>query len=276
MAAPSARERFAALAELDDHEIDVVEAALTIAAEEYPDLDLAAQRDRIGALAGLAAVRLAGTHSHEERVRRLCSFLYDEQQFQGNHSEYYDPRNSFLNDVLERRIGIPITLALVYIAVGRPLGLDVRGVSFPGHFLVKCVDEASVVVDPFSGETLTLEECQHRLATAIGSPVALEPRLHLRSASAREILVRLLSNLKLVYARMSDAERALACCDRILLLLPDETSELLQRAQIYTGVGYLAAAAADLDRFLQLAPEDPNAPAVRDQLDALRSRVRLH
>jgi regulator of sirC expression with transglutaminase-like and TPR domain len=271
------RERFAELARLPDAKIDLALAALWIAAEEYPALDPGSYVARLDALAAAAAPRLRAAGSDAERAERLLRFLHDEQGFRGNQERYDDPRNSFLNEVLDRRTGIPITLALVLVEVARRAGLALEGVSFPGHFLVKLDGERPLVLDPFFGRVLNLEECRARLRAALGPDAVLDPERQLRAALPREILVRMLTNLKHLYLRGRDFGRALACCERILLLVPDAPLELRDRGLVYERLECFAAAAADLERFLQEAPDDESAPAVRDHLRALRARPqRLH
>lgn len=267
-----ARAELERIARSRDAEIDPVEGALWVAAEEYPSLDVAAYSGRLDDLADAAAPALAGATQLHDRVTALNHFLFDEQRFSGNAGDYYDPRNSYLNEVIDRRCGIPITLSLVYLAVGRRLSLDVQGVSFPGHFLVKCVGDSELLIDAFAGTLLSREDCLERLRAAVGREVPLTPEL-LRAASPRAILVRLLSNLKQIFVHARDFERALSCCERILLLTPDVAAELRDRAGVYAQLGYLAAAAADLDRFAEIAPDDPFAAVARQQRDALRRRV---
>jgi len=269
---PGPRARFEEIATLPDDAIDLAEAALQVAAEEYPALDITACLARLDALAAQAEPALDAAADPVERVAELVRFLA-EQGFRGNTEDYYDPRNSFLNEVLERRVGIPITLSLVYLAVGRRLGLPLHGVSFPGHFLVRCdVPDGLVVVDAFEHSLLDRDACQRRLDAALPVPAALEPAVHLRAASAREILARLLGNLKRIYADRGDLERTLGCCDRILLLAPDEPNELRDRALVYEALALYSAAVADLDRLLERAPGHPEAPALRVRRDALRAK----
>jgi regulator of sirC expression with transglutaminase-like and TPR domain len=276
-AGESPRKRFAALVSAPDEAIDLTEAALCIAAEEYPELDVAAYRERLAELARAAASSLEGASGLDERVAALNRFLFVEEGFAGNRADYFDPRNSFLNDVIDRRVGIPITLALIYMEVGRALGFDVRGISFPGHFLVKCVGEGrEIVVDPYYGSLLDAEACERRLTATFGVPMRLDPPQHLAAASAREILVRMLGNLKHVFAGRSDFQRALACCERILLLVPDAPLEVRDRGLLYEQLDRYAAALADLERFLELAPGHSTAERVRERCAALRSRARMH
>ena len=271
------REQFAALARLPDPKLDVALAALWIAAEEYPSLDPVTQLARLDALAATAAPALEGAWDDPERAERLLHFLHDEQGFVGNESGYDDPRNSFLNEVLERRTGIPITLSLVLVEVARRSGVPLRGVSFPGHFLVKLEGPQLRVLDPFHGRVLELSDCRARLHAAFGVDAVFRPELHLRSATPREILVRMLTNLKHLYLRARDFGRTLACCERILLLAPDAPLELRDRGLVYERLECFAAAAHDLERFLEAAPDDESAPAIRERLLALRARPRrLH
>jgi regulator of sirC expression with transglutaminase-like and TPR domain len=273
----NARDAFAEVLRMPDDRIDLARAALLIAAEEYPGLDVARYLARLDELAREVSPRLSGARTAAERVAVLNRFLFAEQKFAGNREHYEDPRNSFLNEVLDRCAGIPITLSLVYVEVARRAGVDAHGVGFPGHFLVKHGQHGGIVVDPFFGTVLTLAECQSRLAAVLGAGAQLEPERHLRAATPREILVRLLGNLKVIYVRTSDFGRALACCERILLVAPDSPLELRDRGLVYERLECFGAAASDLERFLALAPDDESARAVRERLDSLRPRLRqLH
>jgi len=271
------RDAFAEVLRAPDERIDLARSALLIAAEEYPALDIARYLARLDELAREVAPRLLPARTAAERVAVLNRFLFAERGFAGNREHYEDPRNSFLNEVLDRCAGIPITLSLVYMEVARRAGVEVDGVGFPGHFLVKHGTEDLIVVDAFFGTVLTREECQVRLAAVLGAAAQLRPELHLRKASAREILVRLLGNLKVLYVRSADFGRALACCERILLVAPDAPHELRDRGLVYEKLECFGAAAADLERFLELAPDDESAAAVRERLATLRPRLRqLH
>ena len=275
--ARSARERFAELASRRDENLGHAELELgagLIAAEEYPDLDLAGVRAALDALGARASERLADAEGGA-RVERLNRFLFGEEGFAGA-SEYYDPRNSYLNEVLARRCGIPITLAIVYMAVARRAGLDARGISFPGHFLVRCAGRDERIIDAFHGRTITLGECEARLVSALGPGAELRPELHLRDASPREILLRMLANLSRIFAGSGDAERLLACCDRIVLLTPTDPIALRERALVYQQLGWFAPAVADLEAALEHAADAELAEALARLRDALRTRLLLH
>lgn len=269
-----ARERFAALAALADAEIDVTTAALVIAQEEYPTLDVDAYLHQIAGLAAVARERVPQRAAVAERMARLAEFLFVDEGFVGNDRSYYDPRNSFLNQVLDRRTGIPITLSIVYCAVGRHLGLALGGVGFPGHYLVKHLGAPEIIADPFFGKLVTVDECAARLRKAYGPNTRFDHSF-LRPASPRDTLVRMLSNLKRVYVESGDATRTLACIDRILLLVPNAATELRDRGLLYRQLECFGAALRDLERYLQLAPRGEGAEAVRAILPALQRDAAL-
>ena len=263
------RRRFAEAAQTRDEAIDLAEAALLIAAEAYPGLDIAHYLALLDALADAIRPRLVAAAGDAARVRALLHALAIEHRFSGNQDDYYDVRNSFLNEVLDRRTGIPITLALVYIEVARRLGLPVHGVAFPGHFLLKYSGAEEIIVDPFSGHVLTARACAERLRSVIGDEAELEPS-HLRAATRREILLRMLRNLKQIYLQCRQFEPALACSERILLVSPDLALELRDRGLLYHQLECYAAAQTDLERFLALEPDDDSAVLVREKLIEIR------
>jgi regulator of sirC expression with transglutaminase-like and TPR domain len=266
-----ARQEFAALVTQDP--IPLARGALLIAKEEYPELDLEGYLGRLDELAREAEPWTAG-EDNLARTQGLSRFLFEDQRFAGNRLSYGDPRNSFLNEVLDRKLGIPITLSLVYLEVGRRLGIRLEGVAFPGHFLVKAVDGGGeIIVDPFNqGVLLTREDLQARLQTAYGQPVHLGPAA-LRAASPRQILFRMLRNLKNIYTASSDWMRALAAMDRALLLEPRAVDTLLERAKLYEMLECFKAALEDLQAVIRIAPEHPAADALRDKIVYLMREV---
>jgi regulator of sirC expression with transglutaminase-like and TPR domain len=268
----STRTQFANMATGPDDRINLAEAALLIAKEEYAALDISAYLRRLDDLAAAAGSDVRPSLAPAEQVAHLNHFLFVERGFAGNNDDYYDPRNSFLNDVLDRRTGIPISLSLVYSEVAQRLDLPVYGVSFPGHFLVKYIGEAEIIIDPFFGTVIGTEECAQRLRGIYGEDAKLDRRL-LRPASAREILVRVLSNLKQVYVQQSDFPRALSCVDRILLLAPDTPRELRDRGILYQRLECFAAALHDFERYLRLAPDDAAAHLIRNLLPELQRQA---
>jgi len=264
-----AREQFARLASGPEDRIDLAEAALLIAAEEYPGLDVAEYLGHLDRLADEARGVCAGASTDEERVSRLNHFLFVTQRFAGNQKQYYDRRNSFLNEVLDRRKGIPITLSLIYMEVARRLGFTVYGVSFPGHFLAKYVGDTEIVIDAFIGQTLTEDDCRQRLRAMLGPKASFGPA-SLRPARPKEILTRMLRNLKQIDIEKRELERALLHCERILMLNPNEPTELRDRGFVYQQLECFGPALTDLTRFLTLAPDDETADTVRESIIALR------
>lgn len=252
--------------------VDLARAALAIAREEYPDLEDAPTIKALDELGARARASLPPGATTERKVGRLNAFLFHEEGFRGNRDDYYDPRNSFLNDVVERRSGIPITLSLVYLEVGRRLGLDVQPVGFPGHFLCKVLlDGGELVVDSFArGQLLGIDELKARFKAAVGEGHAFDARA-LRPAQPKEVLSRMLENLRQVYLQKKDLPRALSAVDRVLLIAPDSIRALRERAQLFEQLGGASAAAGDLERLLELEPEATDAAELRAKARKLRS-----
>ncbi len=272
----AARSHFARIAALPESRVDLAEAALWIAAEEYPELEVAEYLVRLATLSETVGVRVTRARSLREKVERLNDALYRELGFSGNRADYYDARNSFLNDVLDRRTGIPITLAIVWASVANAVGVPARGVGFPGHFLVRVDGPDELLVDPFAGELVTRADCESRMRAAAGADVPFDPQL-LDPTPPRQILARVLRNLKQIWLAREDWPRALGCAERILLLAPDSPPELRDRGLLFARLECFAAAEADLRKFLALAPDDAGADAVRAQLVELaRTAPRLH
>ncbi len=266
-----ARERFAELVRSPSRIRNLAEAALLVAAEEKPDVNVDRYLGQLGLLAEEARPQVGCSDSELGRIEALNRFLYVEKGFRGSRRPTHDPRNSLLDEVLDRRTGLPITLAIVYMDVAVRLGLDVRGVSFPAHFLCKHVGRDEIIIDPLTGEVLRREDCRVRLHEALGCEADLEESL--RPAEPREIVARLLRNLKHVYFRQGRFENALACSDRILILTPDRALEIRDRGVLYQKLECFGAALADLERFLELAPHDPSAGPVRRGITDLRRRA---
>jgi regulator of sirC expression with transglutaminase-like and TPR domain len=276
----SLSERFTQIISGPDADIPLTEAALLVASQQYPDLDLAHWLGRIDAMAAGLQQRTGADASIRERITALNRYLFGELGFAPNSDDYYDPRNSFLNDVLERRVGIPITLSLLYMELGNRVGLTLRGVCFPGHFLVKSeVPEGIVVLDPYAGGiSLGVADLQRRLREVRGGEVsrAIIAGL-LVAASRKEILLRMLRNLKAVYLRRHDLDRALAVMEWIVGAEPDHAPEVRDRGMVYQELNCFRAAIADFERYLRLDPECSDAEDVRQRLIELqRSAARLN
>jgi regulator of sirC expression with transglutaminase-like and TPR domain len=274
---PAARERFAQLVSGPEEELDLAEAALLIAQEEHPELDVATYLRRLDGLAAAVRARLPQAPEPTDIIHSLNIQLFREEGLAGNESEYYDPRNSYLNEVLDRKRGIPITLSVIYLEVGRRLGLPLAGVGFPGHFLVKYSGaDGELVLDPFAGGvTLSREELAQKLRRMYGDAnpfLAQIPQL-LTPASKKEILLRMLRNLKGIYLQQNDFTRALAAIDRILLVAPDLAMEVRDRGAVHQRLGHLQAALQDFRRYLQMAPNVEDAETVRTLISRMTARL---
>jgi len=218
-APPPPPRALAALVSGDESAIDLPRAALLVAAEEYADLDPAVYLQRHDRLGAAFKSRLGSTREPERQIAALNELLFGEEGFRGNDVSYYDPRNSYLNEVLDRRLGIPITLSLMYVEVARRAGLALYGIGLPAHFVV---GYRGLVIDPFHcGQLLTLEDCQERLREAFGTSVELQPA-HLSPTPPRQILARIITNLQVAYQRSGDAPRALRASEQLALVLLHE------------------------------------------------------
>jgi len=265
-------ERFSAL--LCREDFDLAEACLLIAQDAYPDLDIAHYLERIDALAATVGSRVAGDAFAKQKVVALNRYLFNELNFRGNDGDYYDPRNSYLNEVLERRTGIPITLSILYMEIGRRLGLRFQGVSLPGHFLVKLrVSGAQLVLDPFcGGEAQSESELRARLAQVLPQREAETLPLSqiLQAAKPRQILARLLRNLKGIYLQSEAAQDTLAVMQRMVMVVPQSAEEVRDRGLAYCRLDCFRAALADLQDYLERRPDAPDADEIRSRADALR------
>ena len=269
----SATVRFRELIDRPDEQIDLAEAALLIAKNANQELDVGRYLARIDQLADALCARLPSPSSDAERILALNRFLFEEQGFGPNLEDYYDLRNSFLNEVLERRVGIPISLSVVYMEVGRRIGLELRGVSFPGHFLVKCkLSEGTVILDPYGrGISLNLHDLQQRLRGARGGEVsrAIVASM-LVSANKKEILGRMLQNLKAIYLETRDHDHALSAMEWLIALGPTDAAQVRERGLLYLQLECFRAALEDLQQYLILAPGADDADEIRHRVLHLR------
>jgi len=266
-----ARTRFLAL--LEEPVLRLDEAALAIAAEEYPGLDAAAYLGKLDALADLVLRRTPSPLRTATMLRSLRDVLFVEEGYKGNEKSYYDPRNSYLNEVLDRRLGIPISLSLLFMEVARRVGLPLEGVGFPGHFLVKLRPELGpeIFIDPYNGgELLTSEECVARFKNLSHGREFDERYLH--GVAPRQILGRMLHNLKRNYVEQGDDVRAFWVIDRLLLLAPDAIEEVRDRGLVEARLGLKPAAARDLEAYLAREPAAADAAEVAELLTTIRSR----
>ena len=271
--AESVREQFAAVVAPNDQpndQIDLAKAALLIAATEYPDLDIDQQLGVLDSLAAGAARRLGDERDPLFSINTLSEYLFDEVGFQGNQEVYYDPRNSFLNDVLDRRLGIPITLCLICIEVGKRLGIPLVGVGMPGHFLARHRDQEDLFFDPFArGVLISEEECAERMREVLQDDVPWHSGL-LKPVSDRDYIARILRNLKVIYLRREDHQRVLTVIEFLLLLLPQSIAERRDRGLTHFNLQHYDQALEDLSAFLDSAQPGPETEAI----DRVIARIR--
>ena len=280
---PTPLQYFAALV-ADDASFSQLEAAIAVAQDEYPGLDPQAVLAEIDLLAARLRGRMPADAAKLHRLRQLNHFFFQELGFGGNVNDYYDRRNSYLPDVLRSRRGIPITLALLYVELATQVGLDARGVSFPGHFLVKLhLPRGEVIVDPFTGHSLSREQLDERLepyrrARGLVGDFEAPLGLFLQSAPPREVIARLLRNLKEIHRGARDWPRLLAVLDRLVILEPGEWTERRDRGLVHAELGALDNAADDVAAYLEHVPGAGDAPALRRRLQGWRrgGRPLLH
>src|SRR4051812_8622067 len=258
-------------------------AALAIARVEYPSLDPAPYLQRLERMGEAAEGRLQrNAHAGPAaQIATLNAYLFEELGFSGNATRYDDPRNSFLNEVLDRRLGIPISLAAVYLEIGRHAGIRLEGINLPGHFLVRAPEEAvgargdDVIIDPFhAGALLSEVDCRHLLREQLGEDVAFDHSLF-ATATRQQIVVRMLVNLKRLYVRMRSFPQARAIADLLLTVDPSALSELRDRGLLAYHMEDFAAALKDLEAYLRLMPrgEEQDEIAEADSDDGDESQI---
>ncbi|TVP48223.1 MAG: hypothetical protein EA350_03505 [Gemmatimonadales bacterium] len=270
MPSPS-RRRFIEAVDRGDDRVDLARAALLIAGEEYPQLPVEPYLARLDELAEMVRDRLDNENAPLIVLQELLDTLFRRVGFRGNRESYYDPRNSFLNDVLDRKTGIPLTLGIITLEVGWRLGLPLAGVNFPGHFLVRFEGEdLRLLVDPFDGgRTLFEDEAQSLLDRAYGGMVRVRPEF-LRTARRRDMLVRLLTNLKGIYLNVQDSPRALSAVERILVIHPTAQSEIRDRGFLLARMGRNLEAIEQLEWYLGAAPDASDVGRIQAMVDELR------
>lgn len=252
--------------------MDLARAALLIAKEEYPQLSVELYLARLDQVSEEVKDRLGDESAPLVVLSELLHTLYERRKFDGNRTAYYDPRNSFLNDVLDRGVGIPLTLAIVILEIGWRLDLPLEGVKFPGHFLVRYRGDAlSLLIDPFNGGAVRFDDdAQELLDQLYGGTVALQPHF-LRTATKRDMLVRMLTNLKGLYLRVGDHGRALAAVERLLMITPTAPAESRSRGVLLARMGRHEEAAKQLEAYLRVAPGADDIHVVQAMVRDLRA-----
>lgn len=270
---------FAALVrpEIEDERIDLLRAALAFGRIEYPHLDTERYVRRVEELARRVSEGIHNIDEPADCIAGLNRVLFQEEMFRGNTVNYYDARNSFLNDVLDRRLGIPITLALLYMEVGARAGFPLFGVGMPGHFLVKHYDVSgsSILIDAFNGgAVVTEEDCRRKINSIYAGQIALEPHF-LLTVTRRQMLTRMLNNLRTIYLSQRDFRRGVQVVDLILAIYPRSPEDVKQRAALRYNLGDNRGALTDFEEYVKMAPEASDAEEVRQTALALRRQMAM-
>jgi len=266
---------FASLVESDEH-FPLLEAAAAVAQDEYPELDVQRVLGEVDQLLARLKRRLASDAPALQRLRALNQFFFRDLSFGGNLNDYYDPDNSYVHAVLRTRRGIPITLAVIWLELAAGLGLQARGVAFPGHFMVKVtLPKGQVIIDPFTGQSLSREELSQRLEpyrqrSGLVDDFEVPMGLYLQSASPREIIARMLRNLKEIYISQEDHARLIAVLDRLLVLQPDSWSDRRDRGLAWAEQGDAQRALPDLQAYLDHAEDALDLDVVSQRVAQLR------
>jgi regulator of sirC expression with transglutaminase-like and TPR domain len=272
---PSPLQYFASLVQSDVH-FPLLEAAACVAQDEYPDLDVQQVLGDVDQLLARLKRRLPGDASALQKLRALNQFFFRDLNFGGNINDYYDPDNSYLNAVLRTRRGIPITLAVLWLELAGGLGLNARGVAFPGHFMVKVnLPKGQVVIDPFTGHSLSREELSERLEpfrqrSGLVDEFEVPIGLYLQSVPARDIIGRMLRNLKDIHKNQQDWPRLIAVQDRLIVLHPEAWAEYRDRGLALAEQGESGRAVPDLEIYLDHAEDALDLDRVADRLAQLR------
>jgi regulator of sirC expression with transglutaminase-like and TPR domain len=270
---------FAALvrSEIDDERIDLLRAALTFARIEDSQLDIDLYVRRVDELAARVAEQIQEPDDPRQIIAALNYVLFQEEMFRGNTVDYYSPRNSFLHDVLDRRLGIPITLALVYMEVARRVSFQLLGVGMPGHFLLKHydVDGHSILIDVFErGSIVTEEDCRQKLDSIYSGQLALQPEF-LLPVTRRQMLTRMLNNLRSVYLSQRDFRRAVQIVDLILVIYPRSPEDMKQRAVLRYSLNDYRGALSDFDEYVKMSPDASDAEEIRQTALSLRRSMAM-
>ncbi len=270
-------ETFAAFVDpkIEDEQIDLIRAALAIARTEYPSLAIEEYAERVEDLVRRVSARTCD--ANQPPLAALNSVLFDEANLRGNRDDYYDPRNSFLNDVLDRGLGLPITLSILYMEIAKRVGVPLSGVGMPGHFLLKhySPEGDETIIDCFNhGEILSRQECHIRLNEIYSGEMALRPEF-LHPISRRQILTRMLNNLKAVYLSTRNFRKALPIADLTLVIYPRSAEDIKQRALLRYSMGMRGLAAEDLEEYLKISPEASDADEVRQMAQSIKRMLAL-
>jgi regulator of sirC expression with transglutaminase-like and TPR domain len=263
--------------EIDDERVDLLRAALTFSRIDEPALDVERYARRADELAARVAAKIDDPDDPVQIIAALNDVLFREEVFRGNTVDYYSPRNSFLHHVLDRRLGIPITLALVYMEVARRVGFQLFGVGMPGHFLLKHydVDGHSILIDAFErGSIVTEDDCRQKLDSIYSGQVALQPEF-LLPVTRRQMLTRMLNNLRSIYLSQRDFRRAVQVVDLILVIYPRSPEDMKQRAVLRYNLNDFRGALSDFEEYVKMSPDASDAEEIKQTALSLRRSMAM-
>lgn len=272
---PTPLDYFASLVQ-SDAEFPLLEAAASLAQDDYPDLDVQQVLGSVDQLLARLKRRFAADAPPLQKLRALNQFFYRDLNFAGNLNHYYDPDNSYISVILQTRRAIPITLAVVWLELAQGVGLAARGIGFPGHFMVKVnLPNGQVVIDPVDGQSLSREELSERLEpfrrrSGLIDEFEVPLGLYLQVAPPRDIIARMLNNLKEIHTSQEDWSRLIAVQNRLIVLLPQTWSEYRDRGLAHAELGQLDMALADLDTYLVNAKTELDMAAIAGRVAELR------
>jgi regulator of sirC expression with transglutaminase-like and TPR domain len=266
----------------EDENLPLTEAAIAVAQHAYPDLDVQGVLDQIDQWGNRLKQRITSDTPPIQRLQLLKHFFYNELGFGPNPNDFYAPENSYLHQIIESRRGIPISLAILMMELGQQIGLNIRGVSFPNHFMMRIsLQQGEIIMDPLNGDSLSKNQLQEMLdpyldARGYRGELSLPLNIFLRASSSREILSRFMRNLKMIYSEDERWERLLGIQERLVILLPDSTEEIRDRGLIFAQLEYVRPAIADLHRYLSEMPGAEDAADIREHIATLESQTKLH
>jgi len=275
MAAPEEiRDDFARTVRAPDQALDLARAALLVAAESDPRVDVDRQLHTLDSWAAELRGRLQPDWNNLQKLARLRNFVFEELGFRGDHKDYFNPSNSLLHEVMQRRLGVPLTLSIIFMELGWRIGIPFEGVGFPGHFLIRLTGEpGDLVLDPFNhARTMHEDDCRQLLDEVTGGRLEFDGRL-LASVTKRDMITRLLLNLKGAYLRANQDEEALAAVERLLLIHPDDFDQVRDRGLLLVRLHRYGAALDALKAYLAARPDAPDRESIAQQAAALRQAL---
>jgi regulator of sirC expression with transglutaminase-like and TPR domain len=265
---------FTGMVQKPDGAIDLAKTALYIAKEEYPQLDVDYYLQILDSLSREIANETSDLSDSQQILFQINRVLFEKHGFHGNAENYYDPKNSFLNEVLDCKTGIPITLSLIYLEIAKRLGLKLEGIGFPGHFLLKYSSgESALYIDPFNrGKLLTEEDCNQKIVDMYQGQLVFQKDF-LKPITNKQFLTRILNNLKGIYMNENNNAKALEVIERILLINPDLPQEIRDRGMLHLSSGNNSLALKDLRHYIKSIPFAPDKEEIQRYIQTIMGRI---